>query len=147
MNNDKATLTKRLDGLAEVLTETTNFSCYAHTVYEANAALDRQAAQIAMLSGVLDKVRECTPSGYVFEIVIEVLTATQADVEQWEKSKRDAVREVCAAICRMRHASRTIRQEGIAIDSGAWLEAEKCATTILDDSTFDRIRALKDTKP
>jgi hypothetical protein len=47
--DDKATLTKRLDRLAEVLTGTTNFSCYAHTVYEANAELDRQAAQIAML--------------------------------------------------------------------------------------------------
>lgn len=51
--DDKTTLTKRLDGLAEVLTETTNFSSYAHTVYEAGAELDRQAKQIAMLREAL----------------------------------------------------------------------------------------------
>lgn len=54
MSNDKATLTKRLDGLAEALTGTTNFSHYAHTVYEASAELDRQASQIAMLREALD---------------------------------------------------------------------------------------------
>ncbi|MCA3000275.1 MAG: hypothetical protein ING75_16935 [Rhodocyclaceae bacterium] len=39
MSNDKATLTKRLNGLAEVLTGTTNYSKYAHTAYEASAKM------------------------------------------------------------------------------------------------------------
>ena len=62
-----------------------------------SAMIDRQATQIAMLASVLNKVRECTPSGYVFEIVMDALTATQADVDAWEKSKRDAVLEEVAA--------------------------------------------------
>ena len=46
--------------------------------------LDRQATQIAMLADVLNKVRECAPSGHVFEIINAALNATQADVEAWQ---------------------------------------------------------------
>lgn len=48
MSNTKTTLTKRLDRLAEVLTGTTNYSKYAHTVYEASAELDGQAEPVAL---------------------------------------------------------------------------------------------------
>jgi len=95
--DDKATLTKRLDRLAEVLTGTTNFSCYAHTVYEASAEIGRQAAQIAMLREALDafvspQLSMQTPTRKL-ALAALAATSTQADVAAWEKSKRDAALE------------------------------------------------------
>jgi hypothetical protein len=104
--DDKATLTKRLNGLAEVLTETTNFSSYAHTVYEAGAELDRQAKQIAMLREALATMLHIEGSGMAVmgwgAAIVKAhkaLAATAEDQGAWEKSKRDAVLEEAVIAC------------------------------------------------
>ncbi|MFN8701081.1 MAG: hypothetical protein ACK52I_06625 [Pseudomonadota bacterium] len=104
--DDKATLTKRLNGLAEVLTETTNFSSYAHTVYEASAELDLQAKQIAMLREALECLFGCDMEHVLMgdgkpdqvEAIAKAkaaLAATAADVEAWEKQRRSEIIAEC----------------------------------------------------
>jgi hypothetical protein len=102
------------------------------------ATIDRQATQIAMLSerlqGFVNYALDVNDDSMELMKAQEALTATAADVQAYERE----VREVCAAICKGRQAGREI-------GSGEWLEAEKCASTILDDAVFNRIRAIKAT--
>jgi len=90
--DDKTTLTKRLDGLAEVLTETTNFSS--------------QAKQIAMLREALATMLHIEGSGMAVmgwgAAIVKAhkaLAATAEDQGAWEKSKRDAVLEEAVIAC------------------------------------------------
>jgi hypothetical protein len=149
MSNDKATLTKRLDRLAEVLTGTTNFSKYAHTVYEANAELDRQAAQIAMLREALNafvspQLSMQTPTRKL-ALAALAATSTQADVAAWEQQRRsdvldEAIRE-CNEVNAVYAKAGNLHPENSETRERVWAQAraaEQCA---------GNIRALKDTKP
>jgi septation ring formation regulator EzrA len=112
MSDDKATIAKRLDRLAELLEGVPVFipmlKSDEPTIREAIATINRQAAQIAMLRNVLAKTRRellAAHTGRIYDeyaetmrsVAIdkaeEALAATAEDVEAWEKSKRGAVLE------------------------------------------------------
>jgi gamma-glutamylcyclotransferase (GGCT)/AIG2-like uncharacterized protein YtfP len=101
---------------------------------------------ISKTQSFLDRLINASTNGTIHPELFEADADTLRElIDTLKRASRQAaaqayereVREVCAAICKGRQAGREI-------GSGEWLEAEKCATTILDDSTFDRIRALKD---
>lgn len=65
--------------------------------------IDRQAAQIAMLREALDDLNSISPDdghGHIQMVRKEAdraLAATEADVEAWEKQRRDAVLKIVKA--------------------------------------------------
>jgi hypothetical protein len=105
-------------------------------VSDDKATIDRQAAQIAMLREALeafDKSAKESASiigfaGKALKLLQQAraaLTATAADVEAWEKQRRDAVLEEIAAAFE-------------AMGSGCEMFAQTAAQHVLD---------MKDTKP